>query len=82
MLLFVKQSNEFLPDHVAVFFQSFHPLERFGVYDRAVSHWRLVRHPVLDGVTKFFQRRLMARLRNSLKLMRAADPKAKRDMHD
>ena len=33
MLLFVKQSNEFLPNHFAVFFQSFHPLERFGVYD-------------------------------------------------
>jgi hypothetical protein len=25
---------------------------------------------------------LMARLRNSLKLMRAADPKAERDMHN
>ena len=33
MLLSVKQSNEFLLDYVAVFFQSFHPLERFSVYD-------------------------------------------------
>ena len=33
MLLPVKQSNEFLPNYFAVFFQSFHPLERFSVYD-------------------------------------------------
>ena len=25
--------GQFLPNHFAVFFQSFHPLERFGVYD-------------------------------------------------
>jgi hypothetical protein len=56
MLLFVKQSNEFLPNHFAVFFQSFHPLERFSVYDRVISHWQLICHPVLGGVTELFQR--------------------------
>jgi hypothetical protein len=55
-LLFVKQGNEFLPNHSAIFFQSLHPVERFGVYDGAVSHWRLACHPVFDGVTEFFQR--------------------------
>jgi len=56
VLLCVKQSKEFLPDQVAIFFQSFHPVERFGVYDWAVSHGRLARHPVFDGVTDPFRR--------------------------
>ena len=52
-----KQGNQFLPDHSAVLFQSFHPLERLSVYDRAISKWRLTCHPVLDGVTELFHRR-------------------------